>query len=146
MSEDHINQRDLPKLLQSAPQGHEQGEGELGLQAVDDQEECRTVPASSDHKIPTIQSCPPTPPSIDQAVDDQEECRTPTSSDHKIPTIRSCPPTPRKKVQVFAHKRKIPEFFDTTNKDEVESFFRSSFEVPSRVNQSRPMKRRCRSY
>jgi hypothetical protein len=112
MSEDHINQRDLPKLLQSAPQGHEQGGGELGLQAVDD----------------------------------QEECRTPTSSDHKIPTIRSCPPTPRKKVQVFAHKRKIPEFFDTTNKDEVESFFRSSFEVPSRVNQSRPMKRRCRSY
>ncbi|KAJ7012229.1 hypothetical protein NC653_002330 [Populus alba x Populus x berolinensis] len=108
MSEDHINQRDPPKLLQSAPQGHEQEWGE--------------------------------------AVDDQEDCRTPTSSDHKIPTIQSCPPTPRKKVQVFAHKRKTPEFFETTNKDEVESFFRSSFEIPSRVNQSRPMKRRCRSY
>ncbi|KAF9684810.1 hypothetical protein SADUNF_Sadunf04G0157300 [Salix dunnii] len=104
MSKDHMNQRDLPELLQSAPQDHEQEGGEIGLRDADD----------------------------------QEQCRTPTSSDHKIPTIQSCPPTPRKKVQVFAHKRKLPEFFETTNKDEVESFFRSSFEIPSRVNQSRP--------
>jgi hypothetical protein len=79
-------------------------------------------------------------------VDDQEECKTPTSSNHKIPAIQSCPPTPRKKVQVFEHKRKLPEFFETTNNDEVESFFRSSFEISTRVNESRPMKRRCRSY
>ncbi|KAG6761968.1 hypothetical protein POTOM_032447 [Populus tomentosa] len=53
-------------------------------------------------------------------VDDQEECKTPTSGDHKIPAIQSCPPTPRKKMQVFEHKRKLPEFFETTNNDEVE--------------------------
>ncbi|KAJ6765476.1 CYCLIN-DEPENDENT PROTEIN KINASE INHIBITOR SMR2-LIKE [Salix purpurea] len=113
MSKDHMNQRDLPEPLPSAPQDHEQGGGELGLRADDD---------------------------------DQEQCRTPTSSEHKIPTIQSCPPTPRKKVQVFAQKRKLPEFFETTNKDEVESFFRSSFEIPSSVNRSRPVRRRCRSY
>ncbi|KAJ6403371.1 hypothetical protein OIU84_015300 [Salix udensis] len=113
MSKDHINQRDLPELLQSAPQDNEQGGGELGFRADDD---------------------------------DQEQCRTPTSSDHKIPTIQSCPPTPRKKVKVFAQKRKLPEFFETTNKDEVESFFRSSFEIPSSVNRSRPVRKRCRSY
>ncbi|KAG6760656.1 hypothetical protein POTOM_033831 [Populus tomentosa] len=79
-------------------------------------------------------------------VDDQEECKTPTSGDHKIPAVQSCPPTPRKKMQVFEQKRKLPEFFETTNNDEVESFFRSSFEISTRVNESRPMKRRCRSY
>ncbi|KAJ8750294.1 hypothetical protein K2173_014209 [Erythroxylum novogranatense] len=80
-----------------------------------------------------------------QVLDDEVECKTPTSSDHKIPTSESCPPTPKKKVQVNLQKRKFPElqFFETRNRDEVESFFRSNFQVSS--VKSHPIKR-SRSY
>ncbi|KAE8734849.1 hypothetical protein F3Y22_tig00000715pilonHSYRG00374 [Hibiscus syriacus] len=77
----------------------------------------------------------------------EEECKTPTSSDHKIPTIQSCPPTPKKKVRSkFALKRKLSEvqFFETTRREEVESFFRSNSE-PFTLDSSRKFKRRCRS-
>ncbi|KAE8682432.1 hypothetical protein F3Y22_tig00111238pilonHSYRG00005 [Hibiscus syriacus] len=72
---------------------------------------------------------------------EKEECKTPTSSDHKIPSIQSCPPTPKKKVRADSVlKRKLSElqFFETTRRDEVESFFRSNTEPFS-------FKRRCRS-
>ncbi|KAG6619183.1 hypothetical protein I3842_Q105400 [Carya illinoinensis] len=83
-------------------------------------------------------------------LDDQESCRTPNSQDHQIPTIQSCPPTPRKQPRAFVQKRKWNElhFFETTSRDELESFFRtSSFQFP-RVASQRPAapKRRCTSY
>ncbi|KAJ9178030.1 hypothetical protein P3X46_009950 [Hevea brasiliensis] len=117
MSKDHITQQILPELEESATsQGPKQDDGEV---------------VAADELVPS----------------DQEECKTPTSSNHKIPTIRSCPPTPKKKVQkLFLNKRKLPEmdFFEAANRDEVESFFRSSFEL-ARVEYRR-MKRRCRSH
>ncbi|KAB2080775.1 hypothetical protein ERO13_A05G084500v2 [Gossypium hirsutum] len=80
--------------------------------------------------------------------EEKEECKTPTSSDHKIPTIQSCPPTPKKKVRVsMVHKRKLSElhFFETTRREEVESFFRSNSH-PLTVDASPDIKRRrCRS-
>ncbi|XP_022730285.1 cyclin-dependent protein kinase inhibitor SMR2-like [Durio zibethinus] len=77
MSKDHhenILQESLQKLEQQQQQeqkeeeggGHEKdgkggGEEEEGASSrKDGEEECKT-PTSSDHKIPTIQSCPPTP-------------------------------------------------------------------------------------
>lgn len=69
-------------------------------------------------------------------------CRTPTSSDHKIPSIQSCPPTPRKpRGRLFSEKRKLSDlhFFETTGREEVESFFRSKlFKFPR-------VKKRCTS-
>ncbi|KDP43943.1 hypothetical protein JCGZ_05410 [Jatropha curcas] len=87
---------------------------------------------------------------------EQEECKTPTSSDHKIPVSRSCPPTPRKKRPepqlMFLHnKRKLHEndFFEDTHRDEIDSFFRSSFELAGIefIDEScrSTKKRRCRS-
>ncbi|KAF3455148.1 hypothetical protein FNV43_RR05596 [Rhamnella rubrinervis] len=75
--------------------------------------------------------------------DHQEHCcRTPTSSDHKIPSIQSCPPTPRKpRGGLFSQKRKLTDlhFFETTGREEVESFFRSNLLDFPRA------KKRCRS-
>ncbi|KAJ8765970.1 hypothetical protein K2173_020486 [Erythroxylum novogranatense] len=62
-------------------------------------------------------------------------CRTPTSEEHRIPSILSCPPAPRKpKRPSISCKRKLSEleFFEIVNREEVESFFRSSFEVVSK--------------
>ncbi|KAL7198294.1 hypothetical protein ACSBR2_020737 [Camellia fascicularis] len=66
-----------------------------------------------------------------QLANDYEECRTPTSQDHKIPAIQTCPPAPRKQGHVFSRKRKFPEsqFFEATCREEIDSFFRSSFEL-----------------
>ncbi|KAJ9188769.1 hypothetical protein P3X46_000134 [Hevea brasiliensis] len=118
MSKEHITQQTLPKLEESTTQGLKQDEDGEAVAAEE------------------------------VSNDDQEGCKTPTSSDHKIPTFRSCPPTPRKKVQkLFLQKRKLPDemnFFEASNRDEVESFFRSSFELPG--VESRRIKRRCRSY
>ena len=82
--------------------------------------------------------------------DDEEEeeekekykyCRTPTSDDQKIPKIQSCPPTPRK--QASQNKRKFSElqFFESTARQEVESFFRSTFQQLTSHN----YKKRCKS-
>ncbi|KAG2674563.1 hypothetical protein I3760_13G142700 [Carya illinoinensis] len=79
--------------------------------------------------------------------DEEISCRTPTSRDHQIPTIKSCPPTPRKQPRAFLQKRKWTEtlhFFETTRREELESFFRSSFEFP-RVAFHAAAKRRCTS-
>uniref|UniRef100_A0A7N2QXB7 Cyclin-dependent protein kinase inhibitor SMR2 n=1 Tax=Quercus lobata TaxID=97700 RepID=A0A7N2QXB7_QUELO len=77
--------------------------------------------------------------------DDEEGCRTPTSPDHKIPATQSCPPTPRKPARVSVHKRKWTDlkFFENTRREELESFFQSSFKSP-RVT-SHAVKRRCTS-
>ncbi|KAF2321726.1 hypothetical protein GH714_001910 [Hevea brasiliensis] len=64
MSKDHITQQILPELEESATsQGPKQDDGEVVAAdelVPSDQEECKT-PTSSNHKIPTIRSCPPTP-------------------------------------------------------------------------------------
>ncbi|WCJ41642.1 hypothetical protein M5689_022497 [Euphorbia peplus] len=81
--------------------------------------------------------------------DDQKECKTPTSADHKITAVKSCPPTPTKKsVQLeplIFHKRKFSDtdFFEDSNRDEVDSFFQSSFDQIH--ESSKRSKRRCRS-
>ncbi|KAE8656754.1 hypothetical protein F3Y22_tig00116997pilonHSYRG00282 [Hibiscus syriacus] len=77
----------------------------------------------------------------------EEECKTPTSSDQKIASIQSCPPTPKKKVRAkFGLKRKLSElhFFETTRREELESFFRSNSD-PFTFGGSLKFKRRCRS-
>lgn len=67
---------------------------------------------------------------IDEVDDNNECCRTPTSKEHRIPKILDCPPAPRKPKMVPSCKRKLSElqFFEIVNRDEVDSFFRSSFE------------------
>uniref|UniRef100_A0A2P2II39 Cyclin-dependent protein kinase inhibitor SMR1-like n=1 Tax=Rhizophora mucronata TaxID=61149 RepID=A0A2P2II39_RHIMU len=71
------------------------------------------------------------------AAADDDNCKTPTSEEQKIPAILSCPPAPRKPRMAVSCKRKLSEldFFENVNRGEVESFFRSSFEVVA--------KRRC---
>ncbi|KAF8403166.1 hypothetical protein HHK36_011263 [Tetracentron sinense] len=60
------------------------------------------------------------------------ECQTPNSDEHKIPAIQSCPPAPQKKRRVVLCKRKLSElqFFEIKGREKVDSFFRSSFELP----------------
>ncbi|XAR60052.1 hypothetical protein NMG60_11033284 [Bertholletia excelsa] len=71
-----------------------------------------------------------------------EGCRTPTSEDHKIPTIQTCPKAPRKPGQLSSRKRKLSElqFFEIVGREEVESFFRSSFDCFA--GESRRVKKR----
>ncbi|XP_041002540.1 cyclin-dependent protein kinase inhibitor SMR1-like [Juglans microcarpa x Juglans regia] len=75
--------------------------------------------------------------------DDNECCRTPTSKEHRIPEILDCPPAPRKPRRVPACKRKLSElkFFEIVNPEEVDAFFRSSFENVSAITS---VKRRSR--
>ncbi|KAL4334930.1 hypothetical protein GQ457_07G035380 [Hibiscus cannabinus] len=126
MSKDH-HQNILQKNHHQQQQEHEEGRLEKG--GVKEEEERGLAPG--------------------EAVE-EEECKTPTSSDHKIPSIRSCPPTPKKKARAkFVLKRKPSElhFFETTRREEVESFFRSNWEPEAfSFGGSRDFKRRrCRS-
>ncbi|KAG2729706.1 hypothetical protein I3760_01G262100 [Carya illinoinensis] len=67
--------------------------------------------------------------------EDDECCRTPTSKEHRIPEILDCPPAPRKPRRVTSCKRKLSElkFFEIVNPEEVDAFFRSSFENVSAI-------------
>lgn len=82
--------------------------------------------------------------------DDNERCRTPTSKEHRIPEILDCPPAPRKPARARrapSCKRKLSElkFFEIVNPEEVDAFFRSSFENVSAIRSS--VKRRsCCTY
>ncbi|KVI06853.1 cyclin-dependent protein kinase inhibitor SMR1-like [Cynara cardunculus var. scolymus] len=74
-----------------------------------------------------------------------EECRTPTSPEHRIPQIITCPPPPKKqRISGPSCKRRISEFqfFEIVARDEVESFFRSSYEF---INQNSNTNKRRRS-
>ncbi|CAI0442522.1 unnamed protein product [Linum tenue] len=68
---------------------------------------------------------------------EEEECRTPKSAEFKIPAVLSCPPAPRKpRRKAIPCKRKLEpefEFFDAVNREEVESFFRSGFQLAKRI-------------
>lgn len=101
MSKDHhenILQESLEKLQQQEKEEEGlQKDGEKG-EKFEEEEECKT-PTSSDHKIPTIRSCPPTP---------RKKVRAGNNS-HK-----------RKLSEL--------QFFETTRSEEVESFFRSNSE------------------
>ncbi|XP_002523743.2 cyclin-dependent protein kinase inhibitor SMR2 [Ricinus communis] len=136
MSEDRQqNQQILPKLQELASRQEQEKEQEQEDGDDDHELQVHEVPSEDHHQHQHHHQ------------EEEEECKTPTSSDHKIPSIQTCPPTPRKKAhKSFLHKRKLPEleFFEASNKDEVDSFFRSNFEM-SRV-ESRSIKRRCKSY
>ncbi|KAJ9159870.1 hypothetical protein P3X46_025327 [Hevea brasiliensis] len=85
-------------------------------------------------KIQTLGSCSTSEDLRDDVIQQEngDECRTPTSEEHKIPAILSCPPAPRKpRRRTVLRKRKLSEFefFEIVNRQEVESFFGSSFEV-----------------
>ncbi|KAJ4720683.1 cyclin-dependent protein kinase inhibitor SMR1-like [Melia azedarach] len=73
------------------------------------------------------------PMSSDDRDCDQLECRTPTGDENKIPAVLACPPAPRKpKTRRVSCKRKLfgeLKFFDIINRDEVDAFLRSGFEL-----------------
>ncbi|XP_059458588.1 cyclin-dependent protein kinase inhibitor SMR1-like [Corylus avellana] len=74
---------------------------------------------------------------------EEAECQTPTSEEHRIPKILDCPPAPRKPRRVPSCKRKLSpgqQFFEIVNPEEVDAFFRSSFETISAITSA---KRRC---
>ncbi|KAL6980276.1 hypothetical protein U1Q18_021919 [Sarracenia purpurea var. burkii] len=74
-----------------------------------------------------------------------DECQTPTSAEHKIPATLSCPPAPKKPRQLSGScKRKMCEikFFEIVEREEIESFFRSSSGLND-VNSTGVVKRRC---
>ncbi|KAI3734664.1 hypothetical protein L6452_14139 [Arctium lappa] len=72
-----------------------------------------------------------------------EECVTPTSPEHRIPEILSCPPPPKKQRRSAPScKRRLCEFqfFEVVAREEIDSFFRSSYEL---INRDSSKKRRC---
>ncbi|KAK2643484.1 hypothetical protein Ddye_025247 [Dipteronia dyeriana] len=102
MSEEEDNNnklltQNLPKLIQTPSQTHLQESMNSNL----DQEEysCKT-PTSSENKIPTIQSCPPTPRKKAVQVFSHDRKRKKPDHDH--------------------------EFFEATGREEVESYFTST--------------------
>ncbi|KAK7391500.1 hypothetical protein VNO78_19916 [Psophocarpus tetragonolobus] len=63
-------------------------------------------------------------------VDEDESYRTPTSKESKIPAVTTCPPAPKKPKPFASCKRKLLDefqFFDDTNKEDMDAFFRSTF-------------------
>ncbi|KAK9064051.1 hypothetical protein SSX86_017923 [Deinandra increscens subsp. villosa] len=73
----------------------------------------------------------------------EEECVTPTSPESRIPAVLSCPPAPKKQRRAAPScKRRICEFqfFEVVAGDEIDAFFRSSYEF---INQNSSKRRRC---
>lgn len=105
----------------------------------------------SEQNIPIVLLLKQPEASHNEQEDDDEEdqsCRTPNSRGHQIPTIQSCPPTPRKQPRAYVQKRKRTElnFFETTSREELESFFRKSFQFTKKVASGPAAhKRRCTS-
>lgn len=105
---------------------------------------------SEDHHSPKLEERPgaleeelPGQNSNSRQLDDHGGCRTPVSEDHKILAALSCPPTPRKQrvLAASSRKRKLLHFFEASGREEVESFFRTSFlELSNKAD-----KRRCTS-
>lgn len=71
----------------------------------------------------------------------EEECVTPTSPESKIPVILTCPPPPKKQKHfVPSCKRRLTHelhFFEIVAKDEVDAFFKSSYELISKTSKKR---------
>ncbi|KAG5237817.1 cyclin-dependent protein kinase inhibitor SMR [Salix suchowensis] len=91
-------------------------------------------------KIGTVQSCSDADDNkaiIQRENSETDDCQTPKSEEHRIPAVLSCPPAPRKAKRIVSCKRRLREidFFETVNRDEVDSFFQSSSELLT--------KRRC---
>ncbi|CAI0426550.1 unnamed protein product [Linum tenue] len=67
-----------------------------------------------------------------------EECQTPKSAEFKIPAILRCPSAPRKlkSAPISCKRKQVSElpFFDVVNRVEVESFFRSGFQMAKRIS------------
>ncbi|XP_052185358.1 cyclin-dependent protein kinase inhibitor SMR13-like [Diospyros lotus] len=80
-------------------------------------------------RIPTITIEPSEPPATVQTPN-SDECHTPTSPETRIPEVRSCPPAPKKPRRRVSCKRRLSDelqFFEIVAREEIESFFRSSF-------------------
>ena len=74
--------------------------------------------------------------------EEEEECVTPTSPESKIPVILTCPPPPPKKQKHFVPscKRRLTHelhFFQIVAKDEVDAFFKSSYQLISKSSKKR---------
>ncbi|KAJ6744166.1 CYCLIN-DEPENDENT PROTEIN KINASE INHIBITOR SMR1-LIKE, partial [Salix purpurea] len=83
-------------------------------------------------KIGTLQSCSDADDNkaiIQQENSETDDCQTPKSEEHRIPAVLSCPPAPRKAKRIVSCKRRLREidFFETVNRDEVDSFFSIQF-------------------
>jgi len=66
---------------------------------------------------------------------EQQQCQTPRSPSHTIPEITVCPPAPKKQRRSAPScKRRLSEF-EIVARDEIESFFKSSYEF---IDQIRP--------
>ncbi|CAL0299794.1 unnamed protein product [Lupinus luteus] len=67
---------------------------------------------------------------VEKISTDDDSCRTPTTKESKIPEIVTCPPAPKKPKALVSCKRKLMDefkFFEDTNKEDMEAFFRSTF-------------------
>ncbi|KAJ9175465.1 hypothetical protein P3X46_014016 [Hevea brasiliensis] len=96
-------------------------------------------------KIQTLGSCSATTEDHGDVIQQEniDECRTPTSEEHRIPAVLRCPPAPRKpRRRTVSYKRKLSEFefFEILNRQEVESFFLSSFEAVAAAKKRCPYK------
>ncbi|XP_071728783.1 cyclin-dependent protein kinase inhibitor SMR3-like [Rutidosis leptorrhynchoides] len=100
-------------------------------------------------KIPETQNDSLSDESCTVQIDDYEQeignCHTPTSSEYRIPEIIICPPAPKKQRQsVPSCKRKLSEFdfVELVARDEIDTFFKSSFEF---INQKNKRCSSCKS-
>ncbi|KAJ0545968.1 putative cyclin-dependent protein kinase inhibitor SMR [Helianthus annuus] len=66
-----------------------------------------------------------------------QECVTPTSPQHRIPPLLICPPPPKKQRRTCKRRSREFQFFEAVAGDEIDAFFKSSFEL---INRKR---RRC---
>ncbi|TXG73755.1 hypothetical protein EZV62_002334 [Acer yangbiense] len=102
MSEEEDNHnklpiQNLPKLIKPSSQTHLQ---ESMISNHDQEADSCKTPTSSENKIPTIQSCPPTPTKKVVQVFSHDRKRKKSDLDH--------------------------DFFEATGREEVESFFTST--------------------
>lgn len=88
------------------------------------------------------------PKELEDVIDDYN-CQTPTSDDHKIKPRSSPPPAPRKILQKRRRRSSDDgtsiEFFEITNRQEVNDFFRSFSVRVSSSSSSSSRKRRSHS-
>ncbi|KAM1706071.1 hypothetical protein ACFXTH_028038 [Malus domestica] len=102
---------------------------------------CQDLP---NPRLPTIKISAPHPrpqPSASHSDSDVvSECaETKSPRFLNVPAILTCPPAPRKPPRrlVSSCKRKL-QFFEITNREEVEDMFRSSFLINSQAKRSCP--------
>lgn len=108
-----LSLKNLPKL--KPLETHDKEGAATQVSNSSNEEECCKTPTSSDHKIPTTQSCPPTPRKKVQVFSHHRKRKKP---DHQF------------------------HFFEATGREEVDSFFRST---SSEMFESHAVNKRCKS-